>query len=236
MYSDKDIYFAKNIDVILNKLIKVLNIIKSNFSDLTNSQIKQFNSLTKLYEDWNNKINVISRKDISELNIRHVLHSLSISKVIKFLPKTKILDVGTGGGFPGIPLAIMFPEVSFHLTDSIGKKIKVVQAIANDLGLKNVVAEKIRSENVNQQYDFIVSRAVTNMSSFVKIVDGKFLTTNKHQLKNGILYLKGGDLTKELESFKSARIYAINSYINNAFFETKKIVYLPMPYKDKDTR
>ena len=125
-----------------------------------------------------------------------------------FLPKTKILDVGTGGGFPGIPLAIMFPEVSFHLTDSIGKKIKVVQAIAKDLGLKNVVAEKIRSENVNQQYDFIISRAVTNMSSFIKIVDGKFLTTNKHQLKNGILYLKGGDLTKELESFKSARIYA----------------------------
>ena len=186
-----------------------------------------------LYKNWNNKINVISRKDISELNIRHVLHSLSISKVIKFLPKTKILDVGTGGGFPGIPLAIMFPEVSFHLTDSIGKKIKVVQAIANDLGLKNVVAEKIRSENVNQQYDFIISRAVTNMSSFVKIVDGKFLNKNKHQLKNGILYLKGGDLTKELLNFKSARIYEINNYISNTFFETKKIVYLPMPYMDK---
>ena len=127
-----------------------------------------------LYENWNNKINVISRKDISELNTRHVLHSLSIAKVINFLPETKILDVGTGGGFPGIPLAIMFPEVSFHLTDSIGKKIKVVQAIANALGLKNVIAEKIRSENVNQQYDFIISRAVTNMSNFVKIVDGKF--------------------------------------------------------------
>ena len=217
----------------MNKLIKVLNIIKSNFSDLTNSQIKQFNSLPKLYKDWNSKINVISRKDISELNIRHVLHSLSISKVIKFLPKTKILDVGTGGGFPGIPLAIMFPEVSFHLTDSIGKKIKVVQAIANALGLKNVITDQIRSENVNQQYDFIISRAVTNMSSFVKIVDGKFLTKNKHQLKNGIFYLKGGDLTKELESFETARIYKINSYFSNTFFETKKIVYLPMPYTDK---
>ena len=220
----------------MNKLIKVLNIIKSNFSDLTNSQIKQFNSLTKLYKDWNSKINVISRKDISELNIRHVLHSLSISKVIKFLPKTKILDVGTGGGFPGIPLAIMFPEVSFHLTDSIGKKIKVVQAIANALGLKNVITDQIRSENVNQQYDFIISRAVTNMSSFVKIVDGKFLTKNKHQLKNGIFYLKGGDLSLELKNFKSSTIYDIKNYFKNPFFDTKKIVYLPIPYKGMDNQ
>ncbi|MDA9373741.1 16S rRNA (guanine(527)-N(7))-methyltransferase RsmG, partial [Flavobacteriaceae bacterium] len=208
----------------------------SNFPDLTDYQIKQFKDLTILYENWNNKINVISRKDISELNIRHVLHSLSIAKVINFLPKTKILDVGTGGGFPGIPLAIMFPEVLFHLTDSIGKKIKVVQAIANDLGLKNVVAEKIRSENVNQQYDFIVSRAVTNMSNFVKIVNGKISSKNKNQLKNGILYLKGGDLSEELKDFKHVKSFKINSYFNDTFFDTKKIVYLPMPCTDKDIR
>ena len=220
----------------MNKLKKVLNIIKSNFPDLTNYQITQFNDLTMLYKNWNNKINVISRKDISELNIRHVLHSLSIAKVINFLPKTKILDVGTGGGFPGIPLAIMFPEVLFHLTDSIGKKIKVVQAIANDLGLKNVVAEKIRSENVNQQYDFIVSRAVTNMSNFVKIVNGKISSKNKNQLKNGILYLKGGDLSEELKDFKHVKSFKINSYFNDTFFDTKKIVYLPMPCTDKDIR
>jgi len=220
----------------LNNLKKVLNIIKSNFPDLTYYQIKQFKDLTMLYENWNNKINVISRKDISELNIRHVLHSLSIAKVINFLPKTKILDVGTGGGFPGIPLAIMFPEVLFHLTDSIGKKIKVVQAIANDLGLKNVVAEKIRSENVNQQYDFIVSRAVTNMSNFVKIVNGKISSKNKNQLKNGILYLKGGDLSEELKDFKHVKSFKINSYFNDTFFDTKKIVYLPMPCTDKDIR
>ncbi|MDB9788010.1 16S rRNA (guanine(527)-N(7))-methyltransferase RsmG, partial [Flavobacteriaceae bacterium] len=204
--------------------------------DLTDHQIKQFKDLTILYENWNNKINIISRKDISELNIRHVLHSLSIAKVINFLPKTKILDVGTGGGFPGIPLAIMFPEVLFHLTDSIGKKIKVVQAIANDLGLKNVVAEKIRSENVNQQYDFIVSRAVTNMSNFVKIVNGKISSKNKNQLKNGILYLKGGDLSEELKDFKHVKSFKINSYFNDTFFDTKKIVYLPMPCTDKDIR
>ena len=220
----------------MNNLKKVLNIIKSNFPDLTDYQIKQFKDLTILYENWNNKINVISRKDISELNIRHVLHSLSIAKVINFLPKTKILDVGTGGGFPGIPLAIMFPDVLFHLTDSIGKKIKVVQAIANDLGLKNVVAEKIRSENVNQQYDFIVSRAVTNMSNFVKIVNGKISSKNKNQLKNGILYLKGGDLSEELKDFKHVKSFKINSYFNDTFFDTKKIVYLPMPCTDKDIR
>jgi len=171
-----------------------LNIIKSNFPDLSNVQFQQFESLAKLYESWNNKINVISRKDISKLNTRHVLHSLSISKIIKFVPSTKVLDVGTGGGFPGIPLAIMFPKVLFHLTDSIGKKIEVVSEITKKLGLKNVLAEKIRSENVNQQYDFVVSRAVTNMTDFIKIVDGKISSNCKNSLKNGILYLKGGDL------------------------------------------
>ena len=206
-----------------------MNIIRSNFSDLTDSQIKQYESLMSLYESWNNKINVVSRKDISELNIRHVLHSLSIAKIIKFIPETKILDVGTGGGFPGIPLAIMFPEVSFHLTDSIGKKIKVVKAISNELGLKNVVAEQIRAQNVNQQYDFVISRAVTNMTDFIKIVDGKVSTSSQNSLANGILYLKGGDLTNELKQLKNVKTFNISSYFNDIFFESKKIVYLPMP-------
>ena len=210
-----------------------MNIIRSNFSDLTDSQIKQYESLMSLYESWNNKINVVSRKDISELNIRHVLHSLSIAKIIKFIPETKILDVGTGGGFPGIPLAIMFPEVSFHLTDSIGKKIKVVKAISDELGLKNVVAEQIRSENVNQQYDFVISRAVTNMTDFIKIVDGKVSSKSKNSLDNGILYLKGGDLTNELKQLKNVKTFNISSYFNDIFFQSKKIVYLPMPCKGK---
>ena len=206
-----------------------MNIIRSNFSDLTDSQIKQYESLMRLYKSWNNKINVISRKDISELNIRHVLHSLSIAKIIEFIPETKILDVGTGGGFPGIPLAIMFPEVSFHLTDSIGKKIKVVKAISNELGLKNVVAEQIRAQNVNQQYDFVISRAVTNMTDFIKIVDGKVSSSSQNSLANGILYLKGGDLTNELKQLKNVKTFNISSYFNDIFFESKKIVYLPMP-------
>ena len=206
-----------------------MNIIRSNFSDLTDSQIKKYESLMRLYKSWNNKINVISRKDISELNIRHVLHSLSIAKIIEFIPETKILDVGTGGGFPGIPLAIMFPEVSFHLTDSIGKKIKVVKAISNELGLKNVVAEQIRAQNVNQQYDFVISRAVTNMTDFIKIVDGKVSTSSQNSLANGILYLKGGDLTNELKQLKNVKTFNISSYFNDIFFESKKIVYLPMP-------
>ena len=210
-----------------------MNIIRSNFSDLTDPQIKQYESLMRLYKSWNNKINVISRKDISELNIRHVLHSLSIAKIIKFIPETKILDVGTGGGFPGIPLAIMFPEVSFHLTDSIGKKIKVVKAISNELGLKNVVAEQIRAQNVNQKYDFVISRAVTNMTDFIKIVDGKVSSSSQNSLANGILYLKGGDLTNELKQLKNVKTFNISSYFNDIFFESKKIVYLPMPCRGR---
>ena len=187
----------------------------------------------RLYKSWINKLNVISRKDISELNIRHVLHSLSIAKIIEFIPETKILDVGTGGGFPGIPLAIMFPEVSFHLTDSIGKKIKVVKAISNELGLKNVVAEQIRAQNVNQQYDFVISRAVTNMTDFIKIVDGKVSSSSQNSLANGILYLKGGDLTNELKQLKNVKTFNISSYFNDIFFESKKIVYLPMPCRGR---
>ena len=208
-----------------------MNIIKSNFSYLSGLQIKQYESLKNLYENWNHKINVVSRNDILELNTRHVLHSLSIAKFIDFKPKSKILDVGTGGGFPGIPLAIMFPDVSFHLIDSIGKKIKVVKAIVEELGLTNVKTEKIRSEHVEEKYDFVVSRAVTNMTDFKKIVDGKFSTINNHQIKNGIIYLKGGDLSLELKNFKSARIVEINKYFKEPFFETKKIVYLPISCK-----
>ncbi|MDC0389663.1 16S rRNA (guanine(527)-N(7))-methyltransferase RsmG [Flavobacteriaceae bacterium] len=213
-----------------------MNIIKSNFPDLSNVQFQQFESLAKLYESWNNKINVISRKDISKLNTRHVLHSLSISKIIKFVPSTKVLDVGTGGGFPGIPLAIMFPKVLFHLTDSIGKKIEVVSEITKKLGLKNVLAEKIRSENVNQQYDFVVSRAVTNMTDFIKIVDGKISSNCKNSLKNGILYLKGGDLVNELKDIDNIKVFDISNHFNDVFFETKKIVYLPMSCKGKDNQ
>ena len=213
-----------------------MNIIKFNFPDLSNVQFQQFESLAKLYESWNNKINVISRKDISELNTRHVLHSLSISKIIKFVPNTKVLDVGTGGGFPGIPLAIMFPEVLFHLTDSIGKKIKVVSEITKKLGLKNVVAEKIRSENVDQQYDFVVSRAVTNMTDFIKIVDGKISSNCKNSLKNGILYLKGGNLENELKDIDNIKVFDICNHFSDVFFETKKIVYLPMTCKGKDNQ
>ena len=213
-----------------------MNIIESNFPTLTNSQLFQFESLTKLYQDWNNKINVISRKDISELNIRHILHSLSIAKIIDFKTKSKILDVGTGGGFPGIPLAIMFPKVSFHLIDSIGKKIKVVQAVVDELGLRNVKAEKIRAEDVDRKYDFVVSRAVANMTDFVKIVNDKISPINNHPFKNGILYLKGGGLSSELKSFKSAKTFNISDYFNDSFFETKKIVYLPNPYMGKGTQ
>ena len=213
-----------------------MNIIKSNFPDLSNVQFQQFESLAKLYESWNNKINVISRKDISKLNTRHVLHSLSISKIIKFVPSTKVLDVGTGGGFPGIPLAIMFPKVLFHLTDSIGKKIEVVSEITKKLGLKNVLAEKIRSKNVNQQYDFVVSRAVTNMTDFIKIVDGKISSNCKNSLKNGILYLKGGDLVNELKDIDNIKVFDISNHFNDVFFETKKIVYLPMSCKGKDNQ
>ncbi len=208
-----------------------MNILKSIFPNLNNRQLSQFESLKKMYEFWNKKINVISRKDILELDTRHVLHSLSIAKLIEFKPKSKVLDVGTGGGFPGVPLAIMFPHVSFHLTDSTGKKIKVVKAIIKELGLTNVKAEKIRSEQVKGKYDFVVSRAVTNMTDFIKIVDGKFSSRNNHQIKNGIISLKGGDLSLELKKFKSARIIEITDYFNDSFFETKKIVYLPISYK-----
>nr|WP_294776474.1 16S rRNA (guanine(527)-N(7))-methyltransferase RsmG [uncultured Flavobacterium sp.] len=201
------------------------------FPNLTENQLLQFQKLEALYQDWNAKINVISRKDIDELYTKHVLHSLAIAKIQPFEPGTYILDVGTGGGFPGIPLAILFPETRFYLIDVIAKKIKVVQAVVDGLALKNVKAEQIRAENVKGDYDFIVSRAVTNMPDFVSWIKDKIKKQNKHELKNGILYLKGGDLTEELKDFPSATEYNIADFFKDEFFETKKVVHLPLKFK-----
>lgn len=201
------------------------------FPNLTEIQVLQFRKLQELYEDWNAKINVISRKDIDELYTRHVLHSLGIAKIIEFRPGSKIMDVGTGGGFPGIPLAILHSEVDFYLIDVIAKKIKVVNEVATALGLKNVKAEQKRAELVKQEFDFIVSRAVTNMPDFVNWVEDKVAKKQHHELANGILYLKGGDLTEELATFPRATQYNLSDFFTDAFFETKKVVHLPLKYK-----
>jgi 16S rRNA (guanine527-N7)-methyltransferase len=205
--------------------------ILKHFPNLTEIQVAQFTKLEELYKEWNARINVISRKDIDELYTRHVLHSLGIAKVQEFKPGSWILDVGTGGGFPGIPLAILFPETKFYLIDVIAKKIKVVQEIANGLGLENVKTEQIRAENVKGDFDFIVSRAVTNMPDFVAWVKEKIKKKQNHELKNGILYLKGGDLTEELQDFPKATLYNLSDYFKDEFFETKKVVHLPLKYK-----
>lgn len=204
--------------------------ILSYFPDLTDIQKEQFQKLDFLYHDWNEKINVISRKDIDSLYTKHVLHSLGIAKIMKFEPGSYVLDVGTGGGFPGIPLAILFPETRFYLIDVIAKKIKVVQGVADALGLKNVKAEQIRAENVKGDFDFIVSRAVTNMPDFVSWVKTKIKKQQKHELKNGILYLKGGDLTEELAAFPKATQYDLANFFKDEFFETKKVVHLPLKF------
>ena len=201
------------------------------FPNLTENQIQQFQKLEALYQDWNAKINVISRKDIDALYTKHVLHSLAIAKIQPFEPGTYILDVGTGGGFPGIPLAILFPETRFYLIDVILKKINVVKAVAEALALKNVKAEQMRAENVKGDYDFIISRAVTNMPDFVSWIKYKIKKQNKHQLPNGILYLKGGDLTEELKDFPKATEYNIAEFFKDEFFETKKVVHLPLKCK-----
>ena len=201
------------------------------FPELTEVQTSQFQQLEALYHDWNSKINVISRKDIDQLYVKHVLHSLAIAKIQKFEPGTYVLDVGTGGGFPGIPLAILFPDTRFYLIDVILKKINVVKAVAESLELKNVKAEQIRAENVKGDFDFIVSRAVTNMPDFVSWIKDKIKKQQKHELKNGILYLKGGDLREELASFSNAKEYNISDFFEDDFFETKKVVHLPLKYK-----
>lgn len=208
-----------------------MELILKYFPNLSADQIAKFSKLEALYEDWNLKINVVSRKDIDELYLRHVLHALAIAKVITFKPGTKILDVGTGGGFPGIPLAILFPECHFHLVDSIAKKLKVVDEVVAGLGLTNVKTTHSRVEEVNDTYEFIVSRAVAAMPTFVHWVKGKIAKTQNHDLKNGILYLKGGDLAEELQDYQTATIYNIPDFYTEAFFETKKVVHLPLKYR-----
>ncbi|MDA9026058.1 16S rRNA (guanine(527)-N(7))-methyltransferase RsmG [Flavobacteriaceae bacterium] len=201
------------------------------FPELSDVQLHQFRALQGLYEDWNSKINVISRKDIESLYLRHVLHSLSIAKLIQFKEGSKILDIGTGGGFPGIPLAILFPDVEFHLVDSINKKLNVVNGVAGSLGLVNIKTTHSRAESIQGNYDFIVSRAVTTMPDFVSWVKNRVAKKSLHNLRNGILYLKGGDLTEELKLYKKATLYDLNTYFEEDFFETKKIVHLPLKYK-----
>ncbi len=201
------------------------------FPNLTETQILQFSQLETLYKDWNAKINVVSRKDIDELYLRHVLHSLAIAKVQGFNPGASILDVGTGGGFPGVPLAILFPESTFHLVDSIGKKLKVINGVAEALKLNNIKTTHSRVEAIDEHFDFIVSRAVTAMPAFVTWVKRKIKKKQLHDLKNGILYLKGGDLSEELRSFPKATLYNLNTFFEEDFFETKKVVHLPLKYK-----
>ncbi len=206
-----------------------MNIILKYFPKLTTQQVALFEQLQPLYADWNGKINVISRKDFSEFYERHVLHSLAIAKLLRFTPKTRVLDVGTGGGFPGIPLAIMFPEVRFHLVDSIGKKIKVVQNVSEALGLQNVTAEQIRAEQLRSKYDFVVSRAVTRLPEFVPWVQKNISKKGFNALPNGIVYLKGGDLGEELKPFgKKVFVQELSEYFEEPFFETKKVVHLPL--------
>ena len=208
-----------------------MDIINHYFPDLTENQITQFTKLKSLYQDWNLKINVVSRKDIDEIYMRHVLHSLGIAKVQEFLPGSDVMDVGTGGGFPGIPLAILFPETQFHLVDSIGKKIRVVNEVVEGLELTNVKTTNDRVENVPGQYDFIVSRAVAQMETFVRWVKGHIKKKSTHDRKNGILYLKGGDLSEELAPYTTAEVISLTKFYQEDFFETKKVVYLPMKFK-----
>jgi len=198
------------------------------FNNLTDKQIAQFSQLFDLYSYWNAQINVISRKDIEELYERHVLHSIGIAKVCTFKAGESVLDVGTGGGFPGIPLAILFPETQFHLVDSIGKKIKVVKEVASALGLDNVKADHLRAEQLKDKYNFVVSRAVTRLGEFYPWIQGKFKKESLNAIPNGILYLKGGDLAEEIKESKlKAELYPLSAYFEEDFFETKYVVYAP---------
>lgn len=205
------------------------SIIQHYFPNLTQNQIHQFDQLFDLYQHWNAQINVISRKDIDLLYERHILHSLGIAKVCEFKSGTNVLDVGTGGGFPGIPLAILFPETQFLLVDSIGKKIKVVNEVSQAIGLQNLKGVHQRAEQVNQDFDFIVSRAVTQLKDFYPWIRGKFKKQSKHELKNGVLYLKGGDLEEELKAsqLKNITLYPLSKYFSEEFFDTKFVVYFP---------
>lgn len=202
-------------------------LIEKYFPSLTIEQKIKFDKLYTVYDKWNNQINVISRKDMDHFYERHVLHSLSIAKIIDFKPDTTLIDIGTGGGFPGIPLAILFPQCTFTLVDSIGKKIKVVKEVCEELGINNVIALHSRAEQINEQYDFIISRAVTSMPLFLTWVKNKLKNEHKNEIENGILYLKGGDLKEEMKTVKKhVRYYKITDLFDESFFETKKIVYL----------
>ena len=205
-----------------------VDIVYKYFPELNAEQKYQFEQMEGLYQDWNKKINVVSRKDVDELYLRHVLHSLGIAKVVQFHKGTEVLDVGTGGGFPGIPLAILFPETKFTLVDSIGKKIKVVDEVRRGLSLQNVQAIQSRVEDLPSQYHFVISRAVAAMPTFVRWVKGKIKKKSVQSPPNGILYLKGGDLEGELKEFPEARIIALSDYFEEDFFRTKKVVYLPV--------
>ena len=202
-----------------------VELIKKYFPEISEKQEEQFRQLEDLYKEWNEKINVISRKDTDSLYEKHILHSLGIAKIMEFAPKTKVLDIGTGGGFPGIPLAILFPEVHFTLVDSIGKKITVVKEVSEGIGLKNITAIHSRAEDIKGQFHFVVSRAVTQMPVFLRWLRGKFDKEQFNPKHNGVLYLKGGDLAEELAGLKS-EIFNLKDYFEGEFFETKKIVYL----------
>jgi len=203
------------------------NLIFKYFPEVTNLQLEKFKELGSLYSDWNSKINVISRKDMDFLYLHHILHSLGIAKIIQFQPQTIVLDVGTGGGLPGIPLAIMFPEVSFHLVDSVRKKIKVARSISSSLSLKNVTAEWARVEELNNKYDFIIGRAVKDISVIYKWTSKKIRNTSNHKITNGIIYLKG-DAENDKKKYPSLQIYPLSNYFSEDFFETKLIIHLPI--------
>ena len=206
-----------------------IDIILKYFPHLTGKQIDLFVKMEDLYQDWNQKINVVSRKDVELLYERHILHSLSIAKFFQFKSFTQIMDLGTGGGFPGIPLAVMFPDVDFYLVDSIGKKIKVVKEVIEGLGLNNVKAEQIRAEELHEEFDFVISRAVAPLETLVYWTKDKFLKNYVHDFKNGLICLKGGELEEELEPYrKKVKIYALKDIFDEEFFETKKVVYLPL--------
>jgi 16S rRNA (guanine527-N7)-methyltransferase len=205
-----------------------MNIVEKYFPEITETQKAQFGQLPDLYKYWNEQINVISRQDVDNLLERHILHSLGLAKIVSFKSGTEVLDVGTGGGFPGIPLAIMYPDAQFHLIDGIGKKIKVVTEIASALGLKNVKAEQIRAEQLKTDYEFIVSRAVTQLPVFFNWVKGKISNNSFHNIKNGLLCLKGGDLHEELVTFgRKTKTYHLSDFFEESFFETKKVIYVP---------
>ena len=205
----------------------IMELIHKYFPILTAEQTAKFSLLHDLYLEWNSQINVISRKDMEHFYEHHVLHSMGIARVQQFMPGSQVMDVGTGGGFPGIPLAILFPDTEFLLVDSIGKKIKVVNEVAKAAGITNVKAIQSRAEEVKQKFDFVVSRAVTTLPEFVKWIENNIKKDSRHSLKNGILYLKGGDLETELAPFRNkCHIYNLNSYFSEAFFETKKVVHL----------